>query len=113
VKDVLMAVCVAIMNSGLEKRESSHVKLALCNLVLQRIGSSTHISHEVFVFLYERMHTRYGTDSQSNLNMCTAEKTKDDTGKPPTFANKHKSAGERDTGSRRKGRAVGEMAVED
>lgn len=113
VKDVLIAVCSAIMNGSGVGVVSPRTKLALCNLVLQRIGSVVHISHEVFVFLYERMHENFSVEADPDLSGRRADGGSHVGGKPPPLGPEREGSAQGAASGAGKKRALDHLVVED
>lgn len=113
VKHVLVTICACIMNADSVTPVSRRTKLALCNLVLQRIGSAVHISHEVFMFLYEKMHQIFNAESaMTDLNVIGSLNPEEDGGLH-VVGSKHKSAAGGKVHCGGKKRSLEQMVVED
>jgi len=88
--DLLVCMCVAVLGdiSTLEKSKQNR-KIAICNIILQRVRGAVQIKHDVFVFLNTQIQCMFPeiTDSfiQKQLQAaCTTDEP------PPTHTGKRK-----------------------
>eukprot|EP00961_Rhodomonas_salina_P233225 3151860-Rhodomonas_salina.1 len=52
--DVLLCLCKAVM-AGQADVDHQRKRLAMCNVLLQRVRCNVHLTHDVFVFLHQRL----------------------------------------------------------
>eukprot|EP00961_Rhodomonas_salina_P089550 1204244-Rhodomonas_salina.3 len=71
VESVLMSMCSAIMNSTSFVHIDKKKRVALCNILLQRIGCEIHIKHETFVYMHEQMRKRYDLKDKADKSSAS------------------------------------------
>ena len=113
VRDVLSAVVKAIMQGQAVSVINETIRTSLCNLVLQRIGSAVHISHENFVFLFQYMREMRAEDAADNLSATHPADTTHVDRKCAAVRNECQGSAKRSSLGRGKKRALEELVVAD
>lgn len=113
VQEVLLAVCSSIIKAQSISNLTNNKKMAICNLIIQRIASTVHISHEDFVLIYDKMHGFFScanvTDINPTLLMCGANGNNN----AASFVVEQARAGKTTSARQPKKSTLGTMVVED